>query len=150
MRVFEVEDRHAIAFARLELPDTAHDAAHADVRLTRAPGAVAVAGCRLDSRKIGQRLRPILFEIGGIAIDRVSAPIESQRVFLSGQLLRVGPRLDIDVGKRVGHVAVPFTVLGTLFEQAPLAAIAIALQPGAMFTGDIHGREQLRPNQAAG
>ena len=101
LRVLEREDRHPIALARLELAAGGDDAADAGVGLDRlaAAGPPAVVARRRDGEVASSPtvFAPNSFERGGVAIDRVAAPVQAERFLLEGELLGLGPR------RRVGQ-----------------------------------------------
>src|SRR5205823_2995734 len=114
---------HAVAFARLQLPDGRDDAAHRRVDLDRlAPaGSPAVFGFRRRLRigKVHNGLRTELAQRAGVPIHRMAAPIQAKGFLLKRELLGLGPRCRVRQGSmwRDGVKAVPYVRRAVLVSE---------------------------------
>src|SRR5262249_14202349 len=141
LRVFEREDGHAVALLRLQLTARRDHAADGRVRLnrlptTRSPGLRRI-GAHRGLRQLRDRLRPELLQFAAIAVDRMAAPVEPERLFFKCELLHLAPRRggrQHDDGRivRAGGWL-------QLAEQSALALFAIALLARAVLAGRIDG-----------
>ena len=98
LRVFEREDRHAVALARLQLAAGGDDAADAGVGLDR------LAAARPPARRRARAATGCVGELGrstarrssrsalGVPIDRMAAPVQAERFLFEPELLGLGPR----------------------------------------------------------
>ena len=153
--VLQREHGHPVALPRLELAHGGHDAADRRVGLDRLrpAGAPAIVArrCRLRRSQIANRLRAQILERRRVAIDRMTAPIQSERLLLEPELLGLGPgrrvrqRKGLEAVRSWSHVAVALRGQINRAEQLRLALVAIALEPRAMVARRVDGGEQPRP-----
>src|SRR5205085_9352294 len=81
-------------------------------------------------------------QVVGIAIDRMAAPEEAERVLLEIELIDLRPRRH--VRQRDGDRSAVTGVVTA--EHVELPEVLVALVPRAVIAGAIDRREQLRPN----
>src|ERR1700736_5884399 len=98
-----------------------------------AAGVGSVLGC---GRQLSDGLRAKDLQFGRHAVDRVAAPVKTQRFLLVGELLNFGPRLDVG-GTRQGWIDRLFALCGRSTEKLRLAEISVALPARSMFAGQI-------------
>ena len=151
LRVFEREHRHSLAFTRFQLAAAGDDPADTGVWLDRLgparPPAVVAGGGRLDFGQFANRLRAQLAQRRRVAANRVTTPIQPERLLFKGQLLRLGPRLDIRELQPGGCSRRPGRAGGFLnhrTEQLRLSLLAVALRPRPIFAGGVDRGQQPR------
>ena len=139
--IFEREDRHGIAFLRLQRADRADDAADVHVleHETAWRALFARARTHIDEHEIADCSRAERAEVARVAIERVAAQIQTERLLLEGQQFHLGP------GRPSGSTS---SVRRRRRREPPaeqirLALLAIALHARAVFERGID-----RPGQS--
>ena len=150
-RVLEREDRHPVALARLQRPARRDDAADAvSARSASAAGPQTSPRAGVGARPVRRSRRaPNSFSVVGVAIDRMAAPVEAERLLLERELLGLGPRRR--VGQRDAPPAPRPSLVADAAEQLrlPLARGRAAAAPPCSHRRVDRG-EQPRPQRAAG
>ena len=97
----------------------------------------SAAGGKLGQHEIADGARAERAQGVGVAIERVAAEIETQRILLVRQQFHLGPRRRVrQADQRKALLLVPAA------EEIRLAILAIALRAAAMLDGAVDGREQ--------
>ena len=161
--IVQREDAHAIAFARLQraqapttMPPIEMSSATRPfpfagavvaARRRVAGGLLAVVGDRHgrrvpSGRQLGGGPGAVVAQIACVAIDRMAAPIEPERLLLVLQLLDLGPGAASGSGRSSAR-DVPVVLAA---EQLDLSQVLVPLVRGAVLAGAVDGREQPRAN----
>src|SRR5262249_53212543 len=87
---------------------------------------------RLNVGQLAHRFCAELSQRRRIAIDRMAAPVQTERFLLEGQLLALGPRLRLGQRHRASPTPMRRLVLVEAAEQLRLPLIAVALRACAV------------------
>src|SRR4029077_20398973 len=106
----------------------------------------------LQLRELGDPLRAEVLQRLRVAIDRMTAPIQTQGFLLESQLLGLAPRFRVGqrAAPRDGLKTVPDarpTVIVKAAEQLRLPLIAVALRPRAVLARAVDRGQQPRPQR---
>ena len=98
-------------------------------------------------RELAGRPRAELLQRRRVAIDRMAAPVEAERLLLEGELLGLGPRRRVGQQGRPEAVALRTRPTASAPNSCACPSFAIALQPRAVLAGRVDRREQPRPQR---